>query len=41
MLQFCRNKLKIEQNCRTLPLMLVQNYMQNLSKILVSQFVNH
>ena len=41
MLQFSRNKLKIEQNCRTLRLMLVQNYMQNLSKILVSQFVNH
>ena len=26
MLQFCRNRLKVEQNCRTLPLMLVQNY---------------
>ena len=24
MLQFCRNRLKIEQNCKTLSLMLVQ-----------------
>ena len=42
MLQFCRNRPKIEQNSRTLSLMLlVQNYMQNLNKILVSQFGNH
>ena len=41
MLQFCRNKLKIEQNLRALSLMLVQNYMQNLHKMLVSKFDNH
>ena len=41
MLQFCRNTLKIEQNCRTLSLMFVQNSMQNLNKILVSKFDNH
>ena len=34
MLQFCRNRLKIEQSCRTLLLMLVQNYLPNLNKIL-------
>ena len=36
--QFFRNRLKIEQNFRTLSLMLVQNYMQNLNKILISKF---
>ena len=41
MLQVCRNRLTIEQNCRTLSLVLVQNYMQNLTKILVSKFSNH
>ena len=41
MLQFCRNTLKIEENCRTLPLMLVQNYIENLNKILVSKFSYH
>ena len=41
MLQFCRNKLKIEENLRALSLMLVQNYMQNLHKMLVSKFDNH
>ena len=40
MLQFCRNRLKTEQNCRTLSLMFIQNYMQNLNKILVSNFGN-
>ena len=39
--QFCRNKLKIEQNCITQSLTLVQNYMWNLAKILVSKFNNH
>ena len=34
MLQFCRKRLKTEQNCRALSLILVQNYMWNLSKIL-------
>ena len=29
MLQFCKNRLKIEQKNKTLSLMLVQNYMQN------------
>ena len=24
MLQFCRNRVKIEQNCRTLPLMVIR-----------------
>ena len=32
MLQFRRIRLKIEQNRRTLPLMLVQNYMRNSNK---------
>ena len=41
MLQFCKNRLKIEQNCITLSLILVQNYMQNLNKILVSKLGNH
>ena len=41
MLQFCRNRLKIEQIFRTLSLMLVQTYMQNLKKILVSKLGNH
>ena len=41
MLQFSRNKLKIEQNCRRLPVMLVQNCMQNVNKILVSKQGNH
>ena len=41
MLQFCKNRLKIEQNCRTLSLISVQNYMQNLDKILVSKLGNH
>ena len=41
MLQFCKNRLKIEQNCRTLSLISVQNYMQNLNKILVSKLGNH
>ena len=41
MLQFFRNRLKIEQDCRTLSSMLVQIYMQNLNKILVSKFNNH
>ena len=41
MLQFCRDRFKIEQNSRTLSLMLVQNYTQNLNKILVSRFINH
>ena len=41
MLQFSRNRLKIEQNCRTLPVMLVQNCMQNLNKMLVSKQVKH
>ena len=27
MLQFCRKRLKTEQNCRALSLILVQNYM--------------
>ena len=40
MLQFCKNRLKIEQNCITLSLILVQNYMQNLNKILVSKLGN-
>ena len=31
MFQFCRNKLKIEEKYRTLSLMLVQNYTQNLN----------
>ena len=35
MSQFCRNRLKIEQNYITLSLMLVQNHIQNLIKILV------
>ena len=29
MLQSCRNRLKIEQNYKTPPLILVQNYMWN------------
>ena len=41
MLQFCKIRLKNEQNCGTLLSMLVQNYMQNLDKILVSKFGNH
>ena len=41
MLQFCINKLKIEQNHRALLLTLVQNYLQNLNKILVSKVSNH
>ena len=41
MLQFCKNTLKIEQNCRTLSLMLLQNYMQNLNRILASKSGNH
>ena len=41
MVQFCRNRLKIEQNCERLSLMWVQNYMENLNKILVSKFGNH
>ena len=41
MLQFYRNIIKIKQNCKTLSLMLVQNYLQNLNKILVSNFAYH
>ena len=41
MLQFYRNRLKTEENCRTLSLMLIQNYVRNLNKILVSKFGNH
>ena len=41
MLQFCRKRLNIEQNCRTLWLMLVQNYMQDPNEILVSKFGNY
>ena len=41
MSQFCRNRLKIEQNYITLSLMLVQNHIQNLNKVLVSKFGNH
>ena len=40
MLQFFRNRLNIEQNCRTGSLMLVQNYMWNLNKILDSKLGN-
>ena len=36
MLQFCKNRLKIERNCRILSSMLVQNYMEILNKILSS-----
>ena len=41
MLQFCTNRLKIEQKNRPLSLMLAQNYMQNLNKILVFKFGNY
>ena len=40
MLQFCRNRLKMKQNCRTLSFMLVQIYMSNLNKTVVSKFGN-
>ena len=41
MLQFCRNRLKIEQIFRALSLMSVQTHMQNLKKFLVSKLGNH
>ena len=41
MLQFCRNRPKIGQNWRTLSLMLVENYMGNINKILVSKIGRH
>ena len=40
MLQFCKNRLKIERNFQH-SFMLVQNYMQSLNKISVSKFGNH
>ena len=40
MLQFRRNRLRNEQICRTLSLMLVKNDMPNLNKILVPKFLS-
>ena len=37
---FCRHRFKIEQNCRTLLLMLLQNNMQNLNEIITSRCDN-
>ena len=41
MLQFSRNRIKTEQNCRTLSMMFVPNQIRNLNKILASKFGNH
>ena len=35
MLQFCRNRLKLEQNSRALSLLLVENYIYFIDLLLV------